>query len=119
MSCSASHGPKQPWRPNSSTNTSPEMTGETANGRSISVMSRFLPRKVELRDRPARADAEHEIGRHGDRRGEQRQPQRGEGVRILHRCEIRRRGRRQNASMKTGGQRQRQKEPEERRARSR
>ena len=53
MSCSASHGPKQPCRPNSSTNTSPEMTGETANGRSISVISSCLPRKVELGDRPA------------------------------------------------------------------
>ena len=34
-----------PCAPNSSTKIMPEMTGETANGRSISVISRFLPRK--------------------------------------------------------------------------
>ena len=44
MSCSTSHGPRKPCRPNSSTNTSPEITGDTANGRSISVISSLLAR---------------------------------------------------------------------------
>ena len=45
MSCSDSHGPSTPCRPNSRTNTIPAITGETANGRSISVVSSCLPRK--------------------------------------------------------------------------
>ena len=55
MSWSISHGPSQPWRPNSSTKTMPEITGDTANGRSISVISRLLPRKLELARSPSRA----------------------------------------------------------------
>ena len=43
--CSASQGPKNPCRPARSTNTSPEMTGDTANGRSISVVTSPLARK--------------------------------------------------------------------------
>ena len=80
MSCSASHGPRNPCRPNSRTNTMPEITGDTANGRSISVVSSCLPRKVELARSPSRADAEHQVRRHGDRRGEQRQRQRRQRV---------------------------------------
>ena len=48
MSCACSHGPKNPWAPNSSTNTSPEMTGLTENGRSISVIRKVLPVKSNL-----------------------------------------------------------------------
>ena len=48
MSCSNSHGPNQPWRPKSCTKISPATTGETANGRSISVVSSRLPRKSNL-----------------------------------------------------------------------
>ena len=44
MSCAASHGPNKPCAPNSSTKIRPEITGETENGRSISVISRRLPR---------------------------------------------------------------------------
>ena len=44
MSRSCSQCPNQPWTPNSITSTRPATTGETANGRSISVMSRLLPR---------------------------------------------------------------------------
>src|ERR1700730_9010445 len=43
MSCAASHAPNRPCSPNSSTKTRPAMTGETENGRSISVMRIFLP----------------------------------------------------------------------------
>eukprot|EP01022_Parablepharisma_sp_SALTPOND_P004178 TRINITY_DN1187_c2_g1_i1.p1 TRINITY_DN1187_c2_g1~~TRINITY_DN1187_c2_g1_i1.p1 ORF type:complete len:554 (-),score=206.99 TRINITY_DN1187_c2_g1_i1:2173-3834(-) len=48
MSCSRSQGPKQPCRPNSSTQIRPEITGETENGRSIRVSNRFLPRNSNL-----------------------------------------------------------------------
>ena len=48
MSRSNSHGPNQPWRPNSCTKIRPATTGDTANGRSISVVSRRLPRKSNL-----------------------------------------------------------------------
>src|SRR5258708_2079885 len=41
--CSESQEPNQPCSPKRSTNTRPEITGETAKGRSIKVMSRFLP----------------------------------------------------------------------------
>ena len=64
------------------------MTGETENGRSISVMSTLLPGKLELRDRPRRGDAEDEVERHRDRGGEQRQLDRGERVRLDDRREV-------------------------------
>ena len=48
MSCSISHGPNQPCAPKSSTKIMPEITGETANGRSIRVISRFLPGNSNL-----------------------------------------------------------------------
>ena len=48
MSCSESHSPNQPCAPNRSTKIMPEMTGETAKGRSMRVMSTFLPRNSNL-----------------------------------------------------------------------
>src|SRR6476469_2135991 len=48
MSWSWSHGPNQPWAPNNSTNTSPETTGETEKGSSISAISAVLPGKSNL-----------------------------------------------------------------------
>ncbi len=48
MSCSRSHGPNHPCAPNRRTYTSPEITGDTANGRSISVISTLLPRNSNL-----------------------------------------------------------------------
>ncbi len=45
MLCAISQPPNHPCAPNISTKIMPEITGETANGRSISVVSRFLPRK--------------------------------------------------------------------------
>ena len=47
-SWSRSHSPNQPCRPKTSTKISPAITGLTENGRSISVRSRFLPRKSNL-----------------------------------------------------------------------
>src|SRR5436305_7358803 len=44
----SSHGPSQPRRPNSNTKINPDITGDTANGKSISVISRLLPRKWNL-----------------------------------------------------------------------
>ena len=48
MSCSASQPPITPRAPNSSTNTRPLITGDTLNGRSMRVISRFLPGKRYL-----------------------------------------------------------------------
>ena len=48
MSCSESHSPNQPCAPKSSTKIMPEITGETAKGRSIRVISTFLPRNSNL-----------------------------------------------------------------------
>ena len=48
MSCACSHGPNQPWAPKTSTKMSPATTGETENGRSISVISSCLPRNSNL-----------------------------------------------------------------------
>ena len=47
-----------------------------------------LALELELGDRPGRGDAEDEIGRHRDRRDDQRQPDRGERVRVAERREI-------------------------------
>src|ERR1700730_4348692 len=43
-----SRGPNQPRAPNSRTNTKPEVTGETENGRSIKEMRAVLPGKSNL-----------------------------------------------------------------------
>ncbi len=48
MLCAMSHGPNQPCAPNTSTKIMPEITGDTANGRSISVIKMFLPGKSNL-----------------------------------------------------------------------
>src|SRR5262245_22430349 len=45
MSCSESQLPNSPCLPNSSTKISPEITGETENGRSIRARSSVRPRK--------------------------------------------------------------------------
>src|ERR1039457_226851 len=45
MSWSLSHGPNQPCSPKINTKIKPETTGETENGRSISVVSTCLPGK--------------------------------------------------------------------------
>src|SRR5450432_2730790 len=55
MSCSLSHGPNQPWAPNKSTKMSPEMTGETLNGRSTKVINTLLPQKSYLETSQAAA----------------------------------------------------------------
>ena len=48
MLCACSHTPNQPCSPNSSTKTMPEITGEIASGRSMSVMRMLLPRNSNL-----------------------------------------------------------------------
>ena len=48
MLCCCSHAPNQPCNPNSSTNTMPAITGETASGRSMRVMRTLLPRNSNL-----------------------------------------------------------------------
>ena len=45
MSCASRNGPNTPRAPNSSTKINPAMTGDTLNGRSISVSNAFLPGK--------------------------------------------------------------------------
>jgi hypothetical protein len=44
MPCACRNAPNQPLLPNSRMKTRPAMTGDTANGRSISVTSALLPR---------------------------------------------------------------------------
>jgi hypothetical protein len=58
MSCASSQAPNHPWAPNSSTKINPEITGETANGRSISVIRQVLALELELGDGPRRRQAE-------------------------------------------------------------
>ena len=48
MSCASSQGPNQPCAPNRRTKIIPEITGETAKGRSIRVISRFFPGNSNL-----------------------------------------------------------------------
>ena len=92
----------------------PTTTGETENGRSISVIRKALALEVELGDRPGGGDAEDEVERHGDGRDEQRQPDRGERVGIAEGRRDRRRRPCANASANTGDQRQRQEQRQER-----
>ena len=56
------------------------MTGETLNGRSISVSEHALAAEIVLGDEPRRRDAEHEVQRHDDAGDEQREADRGERV---------------------------------------
>ena len=65
-----------PAAPNSSTKIRPEMTGETANGRSISVISRFLPRKSNLAIAHAAATPKTRLSGTAMAAVEQRQPDR-------------------------------------------
>src|ERR1035437_3764770 len=48
MGCSSSHGPKYPCAPNNTTNINPATTGDTENGRSMSVIKIDLPRNSNL-----------------------------------------------------------------------
>src|SRR3569833_1021678 len=48
MSCCCSQTPNQPCRPNSSTYIMPEMTGDTANGRSMIVIRKLFQRNSNL-----------------------------------------------------------------------
>ena len=68
-----SHGPNHPCAPKTSTKISPEMTGDTPNGMSISVTSTFLPRELEFRDGPGSGEAEDQVQGHGNAHSEQRE----------------------------------------------
>ena len=79
-SCSLSHGPNQPRAPNNNTKIKPEITGETLNGKSTTVISRLLPRKIVLGNQPRGGDAEDHVERHRDGRGQQGEPDRLYGI---------------------------------------
>ena len=65
------------------------MTGETANGRSIKRSQEILAAKLKARDRPGRREAEDQVERHRDRRGdEQGQANRAARLRVGDRGEI-------------------------------
>ena len=66
--------------PNSSTKTRPEITGDTANGRSISVISTLLPRKSNLAIAQAAARPNTRFSGTQIAADEQRQPNRRERV---------------------------------------
>ena len=113
MSCSNSHGPNQPCRPNSCTKISPETTGDTANGRSMSVISRRLPRNSNLVIAHAAAMPNTSVGRH------RRAPRRAASARSPPaprrlRWPLRRRRRQplRNASAKTKAKRTKRREQE-------
>src|SRR6478736_2702028 len=55
MSCSESQGPNQPRAPNNKTKIRPEITGETLNGKSTTVISTLLPQKSYLETSQAAA----------------------------------------------------------------
>ena len=89
MSRSNSHGPNHPCLPKSCTKISPATTGDTANGRSISVVSSRLPRKSNSGDRPRGGNAEDRIGGHRQRGDEERQPDRRQRLGRLDRLHVR------------------------------
>ena len=82
MSCACNQPPNQPCVPNSSTKTSPATTGDTENGRSISVIRNCLPRNWNLVMAQAAAHAEHQVHRQRDGRDQQGQTDRRPGVRL-------------------------------------
>ena len=67
MSCATSHGPKAPCAPKSSTKTRPEMTGDTANGRSINVTSSGVPGTWKRAIAHAAAMPNVDVQRHAER----------------------------------------------------
>ena len=89
MSWSNSHGPNQPCRPNSSTKISPATTGDTAERQIDQRREQALAAEVEPGDRPRGRDAEDRVGRHRQRRDEERQPDRRERLRGLDRRHVR------------------------------
>ena len=66
----------------------PETTGETENGRSISVVRNALPLNSYFATAPRGGNAEHQVERHGDGRHQQRQLDRRDGVAVGERLEV-------------------------------
>ena len=85
-----SHGPKNPCRPNSSTNTSPATTGETESGNVDGGDEQRAAGEAEAGDGPRRRDAEDELHTTAMRRDRQRQqdgvPRVGVGGQVLPVC---------------------------------
>ena len=52
------------------------------------MISNALAAEIELGDGPGRGHAEHQVERHGDRGGQQRQPDRGQRVGLDDRGEV-------------------------------
>ena len=65
------------------------MTGDTANGKSMSVIKALLPRKFEFGDRPRGGHAEHQVAGNRDGRDVKREPHRGPRHRIGDGDEVR------------------------------
>ena len=87
-SCSASHGAEPALQ---AEDQHVDQPGDHRRHRERQVDQRdqhALAGKVELGDRPRRRDAEHEVERHRDRRGEQRQPDRRQRVGLGDRREV-------------------------------
>ena len=89
MSCSNSHGPNQPCLPKSWTKISPATTGDTANGKSMSVVSRRLPRKSNRVIAHAAAMPKTALAGTVSGGDEERQPDRRERLRRLDRLDVR------------------------------
>ena len=67
----------------------PAITGDTENGRSIEGDEHLLAAEIVLGDGPGGSDAEHDVERHGDGGGEQRQANGGQRVRRHQRLPVR------------------------------
>ena len=80
MSCSRSHGPKMPWRPNSSSRNKPTTTGDTVKGRSISAVSAARPGNLKRAMAHAAARPKIVLRIDRGRRDRERQEDRVEGV---------------------------------------
>ena len=105
-----------PARRRAARRSGPEITGETANGRSISVISRLLPRKSNLAMAQAAATPKTRLSGTAMRGGQQRQPDRGERVRARRAPRSRRRRPWRSASAKTAASGRNRNSAEEARA---
>ena len=88
MLFACSQGPNKPWAPNSSTKTRPEITGLTENGRSINVIRKVLPRKSNFVIAQAAITPNTRLSVDGNRRHQQRQPDRRQRLRLGQRGKI-------------------------------
>ena len=66
----------------------PEITGETLKGTSISVIKTRLPAKSKRAMDQAAAIPKHQVERHGNARGQQRQAYRRQRLRVGERAKV-------------------------------